>query len=126
MMNPRLVALSGPLRGQIITLKAETSIGRGSSNQVAISDPSLSRRHCLIPRAEAGFTLKDLDSSNGAYVNGVPVRERLLEHGDQITLGDSVFVFLAREGETPPPANPVRLSDDDLLKGLTVRVRRAQ
>jgi Nif-specific regulatory protein len=125
-MNPRLVALSGPLKGQVITLTAETSIGRGSSNQVAISDPSLSRRHCLITGSEAGFTLTDLDSSNGAYVNGVPVRERLLEHGDQISLGDSVFVFLLREGEAPPTANPVRLSDDELLKGLTVRLRREE
>src|SRR5262247_3428965 len=104
MMNPRLVALSGPLKGQVITLTAETSIGRGSSNNVAISDAALSRRHSLITGAEAGFTLTDLDSSNGAYVNGVPVRERLLEHGDQITLGDSVFLFLLLEGETPAPA----------------------
>src|SRR5262245_19311954 len=126
MMNPRLVALSGPLKGQVITLTAETSIGRGSSNNVAISDPSLSRRHCLITDAEAGFTLTDLESSNGAYVNGVPVRERLLEHGDQIALGDSVFLFLSREGEAPPLVRPVRLSDDELLKGLTVRLRREE
>src|SRR5499433_1761348 len=123
-MNPRLVALTGPLKGQVITLAAETSIGRGSSNHIAVSDPSLSRRHCLITGAETGFTLTDLGSSNGAYVNGVPVQERLLEHGDQLTLGDSVFLFLLCEGETPPPANPVRLSDDELLKGLTVRLRR--
>ena len=123
-MNPRLVALTGPLKGRVITLMAETSIGRGSSNHIAVSDPSLSRKHCLISRVEAGFTLTDLGSSNGAYVNGVPVQERLLEHGDQITLGDSVFLFLLREGEPPAPSNPVRLSDDDLLKGLTVRLRR--
>src|SRR5262245_44313898 len=125
-MNPRLVALTGPLKGQVITLMAETSIGRGSSNHLAISDPSLSRKHCQITRADAGFTLTDLGSSNGAYVNGVPVQERLLEHGDQITLGDSVFLFLWREGEAPPPASPVRLSDDELLKGLTVRLRREE
>jgi adenylate cyclase len=125
-MNPRLVALTGPLKGRVITLMAETSIGRGSSNHIAVSDPSLSRRHCLITGAEAGFTLTDLGSSNGAYVNGVPVQERLLEHGDQITLGDSVFLFLLREGEAPPPASPVRLSDDEMLKGLTVRLRREE
>jgi transcriptional regulator with GAF, ATPase, and Fis domain len=125
-MNPRLVALTGPLKGQVITLMEETSIGRGSSNHIAVSDPSLSRRHCLITRAETGFTLADLGSSNGAYVNGVPVQERLLEHGDQIALGDSVFLFLLREGEPPPPVKPVRLSDDELLKGLTVRLRREE
>jgi Nif-specific regulatory protein len=125
-MNPRLVALTGPLKGQVITLAAETSIGRGSSNHIAVSDPSLSRRHCLITGAEASFTLTDLGSSNGAYVNGVPVQERPLEHGDQISLGDSVFLFLLLEGEPPAPASPVRLSDDELLKGLTVRLRREE
>src|SRR5262249_44144333 len=125
-MNPSLVALTGPLKGQVITLMAETSIGRGSSNHIAVSDPSLSRKHCLITRAEAGFTLTDLGSSNGAYVNGVPIQERALEHGDQIALGDSVFLFLLREGEPPGPPNPVRLSDDELLKGLTVRLRREE
>ena len=79
-MNPRLVALTGPLKGQIITLAAETSIGRGSSNHIAVSDPSLSRRHCLITGAEAGFTITDLGSSNGAYVNGVPVQETIAEY----------------------------------------------
>src|SRR5262245_60568047 len=118
-MNPRLVALTGPLKGQVITLTAETSIGRGSSNYIAVGDPSLSRRHCLITGAEEGFTLTDLGSSNGAYVNGVPVQERLLEHGDQIALGDSVFLFLLREGEAPPPASPVRLSDDELDRKST-------
>jgi Nif-specific regulatory protein len=125
-MNPRLVALTGPLKGQVITLTAETSIGRGSSNHIAVGDPSLSRRHCLITSAEHGFTLTDMGSSNGAYVNGVPVQERLLEHGDQIALGDSIFLFLLREGEVPPPPSPVRLSDDELLKGLTVRLRREE
>ncbi len=36
-MNPRLVAIEGLLKGQVITLMANTSIGRGSSNQIAIS-----------------------------------------------------------------------------------------
>ena len=105
-MNPRLVALTGPLKGQIIMLAAETSIGRGSSNHIAVSDPSLSRRHCLVKGAETGFSLTDLGSSNGTYVNGVPVQERLLEHGDQISLGDSVFFFLLREEEARRPSGP--------------------
>src|SRR5581483_9654069 len=123
-MNPRLVAISGPLKGLIFALNAdETSIGRESSNRISISDLSLSRRHCLIRRAADTFTLTDLESRNGTFVNGVPVKERLLEHGDQIKLSDSVFLFLLEEGEAQPLSNPVQLSDDDLLKGMTVRLR---
>src|SRR5262249_59139359 len=110
-MNPRLVALTGPLKGRVITLMAETSIGRGSSNHIAVSDPSLSRKHCLITSAEASFTLTDLGSSNGAYVNGVPIQERAIEHGVQIAFGDSVILYLFREGEPPAPPNPVALRD---------------
>src|SRR5262249_35760214 len=125
-MYPGLGDRYGPMKGQFISLSGETPIWLGSSNHIAVSDPSLSRRHCLITGAEAGFTLTDLGSSNGAYVNGVPVHERLLEHGDQLTLGDSVFLFLLREGEPPSPAGRLRLSDDELLKGLTVRLRREE
>ena len=89
-MNPRLVALTGPLKGQVITLTAETSIGRGSSNQIAISDPSLSRRHCLITRAEEGFTLTDLSSSNGLYLDGRRIeRAALVESNSLASGGDS-------------------------------------
>ena len=43
-----------------------SSIGHGSSNHIAVTDPSLSRRKFLITGAEAGFTLPDLGSSNHA------------------------------------------------------------
>ncbi len=124
---PKLVALSGPLKGRVFELTAaETSIGRGSANHVAVRDSSLSRRHCVIRRAGDEFTLADLGSSNGTSVNGLPVRERQLAHGDQIGLGDSVFLFLLREDEHAPLVSSVLLSDDDLLKGMTVRLRREE
>ncbi|MGH9838688.1 MAG: sigma 54-interacting transcriptional regulator [Blastocatellia bacterium] len=129
-MNPTLptiVALSGLLKGRVFELTAaETFIGRGSANNVTVSDSSLSRRHCVIRRAGDDFTLTDLGSRNGVSVNGLPVQERRLAHGDQIVLGESVFLFLLHEGEAAPLANPVQLSDDDLLKGLTVRMRREE
>src|SRR5262249_61625466 len=46
-MNPRLVALSGPLKGQVITLTAETSIGRRCSNKVTYREPSRLSRYWL-------------------------------------------------------------------------------
>jgi transcriptional regulator with GAF, ATPase, and Fis domain len=49
----------------------------------------------------ARFTLVDLHSRNGTFVNGMPVRERLLEHGDEIRVGRSVFVVLLREDDMP-------------------------
>jgi Nif-specific regulatory protein len=124
-MNPRLVGISGPLKGAIFALdETETTIGRESSNRVTISDLSLSRRHCKIEKEADQYTLVDLDSLNGTFVNGLPVKERQLKHGDRISLGDSVFLLLLREGEAPSPSGAVHLNDDNLLGGMTVYLRR--
>src|SRR5690349_2343104 len=94
-MNPRLVSLAGPLQGNVFPLaETEMSVGRESSNQLSIADGTLSRRHCLLVPNDGGFIIRDLKSRNGTLVNGVPVDEKFLEHGDQIWLGDSAFVYL--------------------------------
>ncbi len=123
-MNPRLVAISGPLRGSVFTLtETETSVGRESLNKISISDLSLSRRHCVIVKDEHNFKLTDLESRNGTFVNGVPVKERLLVHGDKVNIGDSVFIFLIREEEAVQWSSGVEMSDEDLLKGKTIHLR---
>src|SRR2546423_1182555 len=124
-MNPKLVAVAGPLKDSAFELGgAEVSIGRDSSNAVRIADSLLSRRHCAVRRDGERFRLFDLDSMNGTFVNGKPVREHALEHGDQIAVGESCFVFLLREGETTAPrSNPVELSERQMTAASTVRLK---
>jgi transcriptional regulator with GAF, ATPase, and Fis domain len=83
----------------------------------------MSRRHCLIEREADQFRLSDLESFNGSFVNGVPVNERVLEHGDQIKIGDSLFVFLLEDGEDPTPSNVVEVDDADFGARSTVQLR---
>lgn len=64
-----------------------TTIGRAPSNDVAIPDGTISRHHAKIELTENGFTLFDLGSENGVFVNGERVTERLLANGDQIEVG---------------------------------------
>jgi hypothetical protein len=67
-MNPRLVAFTGPLKGQAITLMAETSIGRGSSNQVARGPTtgfSLHKQPDIVDAAREFFDLQDAHATNG-------------------------------------------------------------
>ncbi len=128
-MNPKLVSISGPSKGVVFQLtEAETSIGRESSNQLAIGDLSLSRRHCSIAKAGDRFKLTDLESRNGTFVNHVPVRERVLKHGDHIRLGDSVLIFLTHEtqplADELPDSISVELSDAEMVEGRTVHLRR--
>jgi Nif-specific regulatory protein len=102
-MNPRLVAISGPLRGTVHPLEAaELPIGRDPSNRLCISDLSISRKHCLLsPAVEGGeFEIEDLDSHNGTFVNGVPVSRKSLQHGDKVRIGSSEFLFLIGADES--------------------------
>jgi Nif-specific regulatory protein len=106
-MKPRLAAIAGPLKGTLFTLESEeVSLGRETSNTFCIPDRSVSRRHSLIQRESEGFKLSDLESLNSTFVNDVPIKERVLAHGDRIKIGDSIFLFLTdeSEGATADPA----------------------
>jgi transcriptional regulator with GAF, ATPase, and Fis domain len=124
-LYPRLIVIAGALRGAIFALgAAEAFVGRDPANAVCLNDPSVSRRHCLI-RGEAGqFKIIDLDSFNGTFVNGVPVNERSLEHGDQIAVGDILLLLLLRESEAEQTAGLVELGGEDLITRSTIRLQR--
>ncbi len=121
-VNPRLLVISGPLKDSSFLLSgSEVSVGRDSLNAVAISDPSLSRRHCLLRREGDCFTIRDLDSRNGTFVNGVAVKERPLQQGDQISIGESVFIFWLREDSDEPVSGQVEF--EDRLTQATAKLR---
>jgi transcriptional regulator with GAF, ATPase, and Fis domain len=122
-MEPRLIAISGPLKGTTVLLaEAETIIGREPGNAVAISDPLVSRRHCSIRRDDSGkVQVSDLESLNGTFVNGVPAQEKALEHGDYIKIGSSEFIFLLEGSETEAVllADP---GDEQLMTTMSFKV----
>src|SRR5579872_6973423 len=116
---PELEALAGPLKGTTIPLSAaETSVGREPSNQLSILDASVSRRHCLILRENDQFKIQDLKSRNSTFVNGVPITERILASGDEIKIGNSLFLFVVPD--TGNPTSPsVEFDKDDTGGGST-------
>jgi Nif-specific regulatory protein len=113
-LRPRLLVIAGPSKDSTIPLPdGEATLGRDPTNAVAVPDASVSRKHCLIRRDEDGrFQIKDLDSRNGTLVNGLPVKEQWLRHGDQITTGDSVFVFLLEDEDQAVLASRVEFDDN--------------
>jgi len=88
---------------------------------LAISDLSLSRRHCVIARKSDEYTLRDLDSRNGTFVNGRVISEKQLNHGDQISVGESVLVFLLKEDPEEAAVHGVEF--DDRLTQATAQIR---
>lgn len=68
-------------------------IGRLPECTVVLSDPNVSRRHSEIRREGNDVVVVDLRSTNGTRVNGVPVHERALTDGDEISVGTTVIRF---------------------------------
>jgi len=111
-MNPRLIAASGPLAGQIFTLGTERlTVGRDHGNMIHLRDLAASRQHCVVEAEDEFFRLRDLDSRQGTFVNGVPIVDRILEHGDLITIGGSLFLFQTRAEEPETAQEPVLLDE---------------
>lgn len=123
-MPPRLAAISGKLKGAIFTLDDhELVIGRETAAGLCLPDAAVSRRHSKIEKQDEGFVITDLESLNGTFINDVPIRSRVLEHGDRVRIGDSQFLFLSLEGEAASKSSEVTLDEMQVVTGQTVQVR---
>jgi general secretion pathway protein A len=71
------------------------SIGRADDNDLRLDARFISRHHCQVVTVENVSTIEDLGSANGIYVNGECVKRHLLQHEDEITLGDHVLTYRA-------------------------------
>ena len=80
------------------------TLGRVVENDLVIDHPSVSSRHCEFMVMDSGVTVKDLNSSNGTFIDGQAVSESVLLPGQALQLGD-VRLQLERTA-TPPPRSP--------------------
>lgn len=95
-MAARLIAVAGPVpKTEFLLGDEEAVIGRDVAATVCVNSRSASRRHCVVRRNGDQYLIKDLGSSNGTLVNGLPVTECILQHGDRIAISDALFVFAA-------------------------------
>jgi transcriptional regulator with GAF, ATPase, and Fis domain len=121
---PRLAAISGKLKGAIFALTEDPLIiGRETAANLCLADASVSRRHSKIEKKDEGFVITDLESLNGTFINDVPIRSRVLEHGDRVRIGDSQFVFLTHDSEAASKSSEVTIDEVQIVTGPTVQVR---
>lgn len=127
-MIPKLVVLDGPLKGRHFPLGGgAATIGRDSANTISVEDPCASRRHCRIAEDSSGrLRVRDFDSRNGTFVNGVPIQERVLSHGDVIEAGNSTFLFLTAEEGGPSGSSSVRLEEGVFATVPALRLPRGE
>jgi pSer/pThr/pTyr-binding forkhead associated (FHA) protein len=99
---PRLVITTGTGEGQEFKLRAKATLGRAPDNDIILEDPKVSRHHAVIAFTEERYSITDLESANGTFVNGIRVREpnHPLRAEDIIALGDTELTFY----EVPPSA----------------------
>ncbi|MDF9408156.1 DUF3662 domain-containing protein [Pelotomaculum isophthalicicum JI] len=90
----RLQVIAGPETGRIINLSTVPQvIGRHSGCDIVLSDSSVSRRQARLERIRGRFTITDLGSTNGTWVNGFRIMSKVLEPGDEVAMGTTVCAF---------------------------------
>jgi adenylate cyclase len=82
-------------------------VGRGGENDIVLADVSVSRNHAEIRRGPDGWTIHDLNSTNGVEVNRVAVRSAPVRLGDHLTIG-AFELAVEAVAAAPPPAPPAR------------------
>jgi len=124
--RPVLVALGGELLAAPIPLeRPEVTLGRALDAHVRINDQKASRLHaCISTEVDSNsgttiFKVRDLNSTNGTLLNGRPVTEAVLNHGDKILVGNQLFRFeLLDEIDRAFQQQIHRLIGHDELTGL--------
>ena len=96
----KLVLLSAGMTGRTHELKVDkTTVGRVEDNAFQIAEPSVSSHHCEVLLRGNDIVVKDLNSTNGTYINGQKVTESPIKPGQILRLGQ---IEMRLETDTPP------------------------
>lgn len=103
-------------------LGARTTIGRQPGNEILLLDREVSKAHALIEKVGVDWIFRDLDSSNGSFLNGRRTSSSVLSDGDQLRLGASELRFeLPWSMSVHPRVNVLQRSDSQtsILKAFS-------
>lgn len=113
-----IVFMAGPMAGRQTPLGKSIVVGRDPARaRVVINDPQVSGAHCVLEYTPGGVMLKDLASTNGTFVNGNRVEEKLLKHGDVIMLGSSEYSSFIYQGGVRSQAGATSVLNPAMLPG---------
>jgi signal transduction histidine kinase/pSer/pThr/pTyr-binding forkhead associated (FHA) protein len=100
---PSLFITRGPDQGVRFELTdGLATIGRGPPNALPLSDREASRHHARVVPQNGSYSIEDLQSVNGTFVNGLRVDKQVLASGDQVQIGATILLYTgpAREAST--------------------------
>lgn len=99
----KLVVLTEGFAGKVHELKSErTTVGRLEDNAFQIPEPSVSSHHCELILQGNSVLVKDLNSTNGTFINGQQIKEGVLKPGQVLRLGVVELRFEDGTGVAPP------------------------
>jgi len=101
----KLVVLSAGMTGRTHELNAErTTIGRLEDNAFSLAEPSVSSHHCEVITKGETVTVRDLNSTNGTFINGEKITEAVLKPGQTLRLGKIELRLDSDKMPAPAPA----------------------
>jgi hypothetical protein len=101
-----LLVMRGPNAGSRFRLDEDlTTAGRHPDSDIFLDDVTVSRRHAEFYRHGTGFTVRDVGSLNGTYVNRERIEEAELAGGDEVQIGKFRLLFLTGQNIGPDPAD---------------------
>ncbi len=98
-----LLKFNDKLLKTIETGKTELSIGRNPGSDIVIDNLGVSDRHARIVEQEGKYSIEDLDSTNGTFVDGKKIANAVLEKNSEILIGKHTLVI--EEAHTKDPNN---------------------
>lgn len=98
-------------------------LGRSDPCDLQLTHRDVSRRHAKIVCSDSGYTLSDLSSTNGTFINGERTDEHLLASGDQIRIGETDIVFYVL-GARPMP-NHLSTGDSTATTDVSINSMKA-
>jgi len=99
----KLITVRGPTRGREFKLVEDCVLGRSPACQVYIGDLTISREHARLRSTPEGWTVEDLGSGNGTFVNDLRITRSLLRRGDEIRISNCVLRFMTEQEEEQKP-----------------------
>lgn len=127
----RLVVTSGTDAGAMcVNNGSRIRIGSHSACDLVLDDRAISRFHCELSLQGGALVLRDLESSNGTYVNGVRIRECYVEPSSMVQLGRSTLRVDDVEGHVRVPLSESRsfgrlVGDSDVMRAVFAVLERA-
>jgi pSer/pThr/pTyr-binding forkhead associated (FHA) protein len=111
----KLVIQNQGMTGRVCELHTDrTTVGRVEDNTFQIADPSVSSHHCEVHLRGTEIFIRDLNSTNGTFINDARVTESVLKPGQTLKLGQ-VELKLEVEGAAPPAASAKRQVDSTMI-----------